>query len=119
MTAMARSDYGVMTDRAEPWEYRAACRETPHLHLADPTSGPIGTQSAQARAIHVCGHCPVMRQCAQQVERLGNPASLTQAGHAYDQRGRPFANVPDPGHGPWCAHLRYTVPAWRRKAAVA
>jgi len=119
MTAMARSDYGVMTDRAEPWEYRAACRDEHHLvdtATMRPNGG--GPNTSALRLAHLCHqHCPVRIQCTARAQ-VDPPIGLVQAAAMWpDHSGRKTpVLLRDIGCGPHCADRRFEIPAWKAVA---
>lgn len=116
VVTLHRSAWGLDSDRADPWWTRVACARTGELHLAEPKQGPTGAGTPQAKAVHIClHHCPVLRQCRE--DTLAHPPrGMTQGGlvwrdGANTRRPRPAQEQPpDPGCGPWCAHLRGDQP---------
>lgn len=101
-----------MTAVLEPgvmWWQLAGCTETADLHTAPVTSGHTDPGSPQAKAVHIClQHCPVFAQCERDIADRP-PIGIVQAGVLWPDthHRRPSAvQPPDPGHGPWCSHLR-------------
>ena len=104
-----RSTWGMDVDRTTPWTQQAVClgRWDDYTEQLMPTSGVI--PPTLARAAHNCRrHCPVLLQCLLAAETPGRrPLDMVQAGLWWPGYAhRPPRDLPDPGCGDHCAHLR-------------
>lgn len=98
----------------DDWRQHAVCTFESHTDYPRSTVGYGSPLHPAARAVHVCGHCPVRRQCGDWTDQLvaakHHPNGMVQAGLVWadstDRRGPVKVQPPDPGCGPWCKALR-------------
>lgn len=102
---MHRSAWGLTADRDIAWRERAACTGMWH-EFTTFAQGP-GLEGRAARAAHICwSHCPVRAYCRLATDRH-RPIEQVQAGLLWRSYAKQKpVELPDPGCGPWCAHLR-------------
>jgi Transcription factor WhiB len=106
--------WGLDTDRAVGWWEAAICRGLTRMFFSRDSQ-------VAAQAMHLCrAHCPVLASCAREAARL-TPTGAVQGGIWYHDgtssgAGPRKRQPPDPGCGPWCAHLRRKTSATQVEA---